>query len=168
MRGLATAFPRCVRGCPYLTAGVERVGHIASDGSSPAVASPPPVREVCASRRRRRGGSGRPRLPRDGPHERGELARDGRAGHGRLLAPRGERPVARRQPALMSAVNTSGREPPAAPLGRWRSSSRTGGSEASWTSVTSSDARVGYRIPEMRPALSLSYGGRRTGRPHSV
>src|SRR3954447_5036348 len=39
--------------------------------------------------------------------------------------------------ALMSAVNTSGRERPAAPLGRWRSSSRTGGSEASWTSVTS-------------------------------
>src|SRR3954462_6950466 len=94
MRGLATAFPRCVRGCPYLTAGVERVGHIASDGSSPAVASPPPVREVCASRRRRRGGSGRPRLPRDGPHERGQLARDGGAGHGRLLAASGERPVA--------------------------------------------------------------------------
>src|SRR3954471_18631239 len=98
MRGLATAFPRCVRGCPYLTAGVERVGHIASDGSSPAVASPPPVHEVCASRRGRRGGSGRPRLPRDRPHERRELARDGGAGHGRLLAPRGERPVARRQP----------------------------------------------------------------------
>src|SRR4051812_12583010 len=92
--------PRCVRGCPYLTAGVEQVGHIASDGSSPAVASPPPVREVCASRRSRRGGSGRPRLPRDGPHERGQLARDRGAGHGRLLAPRRERPVARRQPAL--------------------------------------------------------------------
>src|SRR3712207_3564997 len=29
MRGLATAFPRCVRGCPCLTAGVERIGHIA-------------------------------------------------------------------------------------------------------------------------------------------
>src|SRR4051794_17221068 len=70
--------------------------------------------------------------------------------------------------ALMSAVNTLGRERPATPLGRWRSSSRTGGSEASWTSVTSSDARVGYRIPEMRPGLSLSYSGRRTGRPHSV
>src|SRR4051794_41560719 len=76
MRGLAAAFPRCVRGCPYLTAGVEQVGHMASDGNSPAVASPPPVREVCASRRRRRGGSGRPRLPRDGPHERGQLARE--------------------------------------------------------------------------------------------
>src|SRR3954468_9085301 len=88
VRGLATAFPRCVRGCPYLTAGVERVGHIASDGSSPAVASPPPVREVCASRRRRRDGSGRPRLPRDGPHERGQLARGGGAGHGRLLRAR--------------------------------------------------------------------------------
>ena len=52
--------------------------------------------------------------------------------------------------------------------GRLRCSSCTGGSEASWTSVTSSDARVGYRIPEMRPGLSLSYSGRRTGRPHSV
>ena len=31
-----------------------------------------------------------------------------------------------------------------------------------------SDARVGYRIPEMRPGLSLSYSGRRTDRPHSV
>src|SRR3954464_10307907 len=41
---LTAAYTRCVRGCPYLTAGVERVGHIASDGSSPAVASPPPVR----------------------------------------------------------------------------------------------------------------------------
>ena len=50
MRGLATAFPRCVRGCPYLTAGVERIGHIASDGISPAVASPPPVREPCVPR----------------------------------------------------------------------------------------------------------------------
>src|SRR3954454_8461080 len=100
MRGLVTAYPGCLGGWPYLTAGVKRVGHIASDGTSPAVASPPPVREVCASRRGRRGGAGRPRLPRDGPHERGELARDGRAGHGRLLAPRGERPVARRQPAL--------------------------------------------------------------------
>src|SRR3954451_15836262 len=100
MRGLATAFPRCVRGCPYLTAGVERVGHIASDGNPPAVASPPPVREVCGSRRRRRGGSGRPRFPGDGPHERGQLARDGGAGHGRLLAACRERPVARRQPAL--------------------------------------------------------------------
>src|SRR5690349_23119767 len=87
MRGLATAFPRCVRGCPYLTAGVERVGHIASDGNSPAVASPPPVREVCESRGRR-GGSGRPRLPRDGPHERGQLARGRGAGYGRLLVAR--------------------------------------------------------------------------------
>ena len=98
MRGLATAFPRCVRGCPYLTAGVERIGHIASDGISPAVASPPPVREPCVPRRR--GGSGRPRLPRHGPHERGELARDGCAGDGGLLAARRERSVASRQSAL--------------------------------------------------------------------
>src|SRR5215203_6767165 len=98
MRGLATAFPRCVRGCPYLTAGVERIGHIASDGISPAVASPPPVREPCVPRRR--GGSGRPRLPCHGPHERGELARDGCAGDGGLLAARRERPVASRQSAL--------------------------------------------------------------------
>jgi hypothetical protein len=34
MRGLDTALPRCVRGCPYLTAGVEQVGHIASAGNS--------------------------------------------------------------------------------------------------------------------------------------
>jgi hypothetical protein len=58
MRGLATAFPRCVRGCPYLTAGVERIGHIASDGISPAVASPPPVREPSASRRSGVGAAG--------------------------------------------------------------------------------------------------------------
>ena len=45
MRGLATALPRCVRGCPYLTSGVEQVGHIASVGNSPAVAPSPPVRE---------------------------------------------------------------------------------------------------------------------------
>jgi hypothetical protein len=45
IRGLDTALPGCVRGCPYLTSGVERVGHIALDGNSPAVAPPPPVRE---------------------------------------------------------------------------------------------------------------------------
>jgi hypothetical protein len=40
MRGLDTALPRCVRGCPYLTSGVEQVGRIASAGNSPAVPRP--------------------------------------------------------------------------------------------------------------------------------
>ena len=46
MRGLDTAFPRCVRGCPDLTAGVgawpatKRL-----TGISPAVVPPPPVRK---------------------------------------------------------------------------------------------------------------------------
>ena len=51
MRGLATALPRCVWGCPYLTSGVEQVGHIASIGNSPAVAPSPPVRERWRLRR---------------------------------------------------------------------------------------------------------------------
>jgi hypothetical protein len=34
----------CVRGVPYLTAGVGDAGHKAGDGSSPAVVSPPPLR----------------------------------------------------------------------------------------------------------------------------
>jgi len=37
----------CVRGCSYLTAGVGRfAGHKASDGHSPAVVPPPPMREM--------------------------------------------------------------------------------------------------------------------------
>ena len=44
MRGLATAFPRFVRGCPYLTAGVDLIGHKAARGSSPAAATPPLMR----------------------------------------------------------------------------------------------------------------------------
>src|SRR4051812_49652452 len=55
MRGLATAFPRCVRGCPYLTAGGGRVGHIKSDGGAPPPGSPPPPRAGLASPPRRRG-----------------------------------------------------------------------------------------------------------------
>src|SRR3712207_6496028 len=100
MRGLATACPRCVRGCPCLTAGIERIGHITSDGSSPTAASPPPVRELWTPRPWRRGESGRLHFLRYRPHEGGELTRDGRAGDGRLLAPCGERAVARRQAAL--------------------------------------------------------------------
>jgi len=48
MRGLATAFPRFVRGCPYLTAGVDLIGHKAAHGSSPAAATPPLMRDpIC-------------------------------------------------------------------------------------------------------------------------
>jgi hypothetical protein len=36
----------CVRGFPCLTSGVDKVGNKTSDGSSPAVDPPPPVREV--------------------------------------------------------------------------------------------------------------------------
>ena len=46
MRGLLPHSRVCVRGCPDLTAGVgSRTGHKASDGRSPAVVPPPPVRE---------------------------------------------------------------------------------------------------------------------------
>jgi hypothetical protein len=40
---LATAFPRCVRGCPYLTAGVERVGHIYWDAEWFELQNPCPI-----------------------------------------------------------------------------------------------------------------------------
>ncbi len=44
MRGWLPQVRVCVRGVPYLTAGVGDAGHKAADGSSPAVASPPPLR----------------------------------------------------------------------------------------------------------------------------
>lgn len=46
MRGLATAFPRVRPGrFPVLLRASALAGHKASDGSSPAAAPPPPVRE---------------------------------------------------------------------------------------------------------------------------
>src|SRR4051812_49478230 len=44
MRGLATAFPRCVRGCPYLTAGPRMRPDHPTPRRVPALAAPPPLR----------------------------------------------------------------------------------------------------------------------------
>ncbi len=101
MRGLATALPRCVRGCPYLTAGVGGSRAHSVCRNSPAVAPPPPVRERGGDARPgsgRRGG--RLDLHRHGPHEAGEFPRDRRAGHRRLLAAPREGSVSGAEPGL--------------------------------------------------------------------
>ena len=46
MRGLDTAFPFFVWGCPGLRSGVDQmIGHTGSLGNSPAVVPPPPMGE---------------------------------------------------------------------------------------------------------------------------
>src|SRR5215212_6747834 len=84
MRGLATAFPSMRPGLSLPYGGRRLIaGHKASDGSSPAVVPPPPMREGCVVWRTSLSGL---RLPTHRPHEADELTGDCRADHGCPLA----------------------------------------------------------------------------------
>ena len=99
MRGLATAFPIVRPGLFRSYCGRRsNAGHKASDGCSPAVVPPPPMREVqvrCGDLR-----SDRLRLPCNGPHESTQLAGNGGTNHRRSLSSSGQRSITSRQPAL--------------------------------------------------------------------
>lgn len=98
MRGLVR-IPDCASGAvPILLRASSNAGHKASNGCSPAVVPPPPMREVQV-----RCGhlwSDRLRLPRNSPHEAGQLPGNRGANHRRPLSPSGELSISRCQPTL--------------------------------------------------------------------